>query len=793
MNRDRGDNVRHPNFFHQSRLAAAACLVLGSGAQAQQAPAVADAAKPQEIVISAQKRTEKLKDTPVAASVVSEEALTQSNASDISDINLLVPSVQLKGSFNGRVPLAMRGISTNANEAAIGLTSGVSILIDGVPVPSDSMAANELQDIRRVEVLKGPQSTLGGRTASSGVINFVTNTPSRTLMGSLGATFTSDKEVRLNGLVSGPINEMLGFSVSAYGNTRDYPIHNLLLGEHSQSRASGARVKLALAVDKSLDLTLMARTAQNDSTGGTFTYQHLTPGAALFPFFPFAPGGVAQAESFPGIRIRYGNTQYASPVKMSNKVRDNDLSLTIEKRIGDHTLTSVTAQQKETITTVQDVTAQAVYFLNQLRDGFIPAPPDGPPLFDNSQRIQLTPKSLTQEFRIASPLGRDISYVAGLFYSDVDVAADTQRVMFVNPKVDQVRAKTQSLGLYGRVTWKMGADSSLLTGLRLNRDKIRYAIADMASGFSSANSDAANAVVGDLTWRQKFGADHMVYGTYSRGYKPRAFNTAATLTSNAALAAVDKEDIDHFEVGAKSAWMGGALTLNAALFNTTYKNFQVQLYPPGKIIPSLELANAARARTQGIEIDSALAASATTRLTLSAAYIDARFLSFADGPAYPGQTAAQGAVLAGLDATGAPVFKQDLSGKPLPDSPKFKFTLGLDQELPSGSLPFKLRLNAQYAYRTSALMQGNQNPNTRQPAFGILNLGLTAEPASGKYRVTAFVNNALNKFYLVNAEDFFSGLYAVPGNPPVAANAVIGQPARDATRYFGLRLNYDFD
>ena len=71
----------------------------------------------------------------------------------------------------------MRGISTNANEAAVGLTSGVSIMIDGVPVPSDSMAANELTDIKRVEVLKGPQSTLGGRTASSGVIP--TSSPTR--------------------------------------------------------------------------------------------------------------------------------------------------------------------------------------------------------------------------------------------------------------------------------------------------------------------------------------------------------------------------------------------------------------------------------------------------------------------------------------------------------------------------------------------------------------------------------------------------------------------------------------
>lgn len=774
--------------------AALGCLPLMHAGLAQAQSA--EPPKAQEVVITSQKRTERLKDTPVAASVVGEEALLKANATDISDINLLVPSVQLKGTFNGRVPLGMRGISTNANEAAIGLTSGVSIMIDGVPVPSDSMAANELQDIRRVEVLKGPQSTLGGRTASSGVINLVTNSPTKTLSGSVGATFTSDKERRINGQVSGPINDMLGFSVSAYKNQRDYPIKNLMNGDQSHSDTDGVRGKLVLAVDKTLDITLTARTASADSTGENFVYQYLTPGAALFPFFPFAPGGVSQADSFPGVNIRYGNTEYASPVPMSSKVKDNDVSLIIDKRFGNFTFTSTTAQQKETASNVQDVTAQAVYFLDVLRQGFIPDPPAGPPYFDNSQTIKVRPKSFSQEFKIASPVDQPVSYVAGLFYSDVDVTQNHFRLMFVNPKIDDTTSETKSTGLYGRVTWKLSEETSLLTGLRYNRDKISYSIDDHASGLSSSGSDSSSAVVGDLTLRQKLGKDHMVYGTYSRGYKPRAYNTAALLTSNDALAPVGKESIDHFEFGAKSSLMGGALAVNLAAFNTTYKDFQVQFYPPGQIIPSLELSNAAKARTRGIELDGNLALSASTRLTLAAAYIDAKFLDFKGGPAYPGQNESTGAVVVGQDANGAPVYAQDLSGKSLPDAPKFKFTLGVDHDVAAGSLPFRLALNAQYAYRTSALLQGNQNPKTLQPAFGILNLGITATPESGKYSVSAFVNNALDKFYLVNAEDFFSGLYSIPGTqttPPIPANAVIGQPARDSQRYFGVRFNYYFD
>ena len=181
----------------------------------------------------------------------------------------------------------------------------------------------------------------------------------------------------------------------------------------------------------------------------------------------------------------------------------------------------------------------------------------------------------------------------------------------------------------------------------------------------------------------------MVYGTYSRGYKPRAFNTAATLTSNDTLTPVDKESINHFELGSKSSLMQGALSFSAALFNTTYQNFQVQLYPPGQVIPSLELKNAAKARTRGLEAEGAFYAADTPAPACRSAPRTSTPSSchFADGPAYPGQTPAQGAVLAGFDGNGAPVWKQDLSGKTMPDSPKFKATLGLDQAIGGDSLP----------------------------------------------------------------------------------------------------------
>ena len=173
--------------FYKNKLLLAGVIAL-SGAPLALSAIAADSAAPgpadsssgpqlEEIVITAQKRSERLSDVPVAASVVSASELASMNAGDIVDLDKLVPSVDLVGSFNGRVPYGIRGISSNANEATVGLASGVGIMIDGIPIPSDADMANQLEDIKDIEVLKGPQATLGGRTAAAGLINMVSRSP----------------------------------------------------------------------------------------------------------------------------------------------------------------------------------------------------------------------------------------------------------------------------------------------------------------------------------------------------------------------------------------------------------------------------------------------------------------------------------------------------------------------------------------------------------------------------------------------------------------------------------------
>jgi len=617
-----------------------------------------------EVVVSAQKRTERLQDTPVAAAVLSEKALERSNISDIADLTMLVPAIQIKGSFNDQVLMAMRGISTNANSATIGLTSGVLIMVDGVPVPSNAQGVHELQDLMRIEVFKGPQATLGGRAASAGVIHLVTRRPSFDWTGQVSTLVTHDGEYKFSGFLSGPLSTHTAFSLSAYRNHREYPIRNLASGRDSEVDSKGVRGKLLFSPTENLDITLAARVVDTDSEGGNYTYQYVTPGARLFPMI--SPG-IAWEDALPGIDVRYGNRDYHSQVQPHFYTRSHDFSVNVDWRLGDHTLSSTTAWQSERQDYTNDVTVTAVYFFNILTGG------NARPFF-NRQDILLKPSSKSQEFKIASAQDRPVNYVAGLFYSDVEVRGNWRREFAGNPQDYTVFSGTKTIDAYSRITWKIAGGYDLLTGFRYNRDTISYWKDERAPGFFSTGESTEGTWVGDLSLRRQFSRDAMAYVTAARGYKPSAYNTGQTLSSNQALQPAGKEHIDHYEAGLKLLLLDRSLNLNTALFHTTYNDYQVQIrrVPPGGLLPTLSLDNAGSARSRGAEVDAQYAMTQAARANLSLAWTDAVFTHYQGAPCWPGQTQEQGC----QNVNGGE--GQDLSGQRLPDSPRWKAHAGAE-------------------------------------------------------------------------------------------------------------------
>jgi iron complex outermembrane receptor protein len=479
----------------------------------QAAPAASENAGIEEIVITAQKRTERLQDVPVSASVLSADTIGKYNAGDISDINRMVPSVNLNGTINGRVPIGIRGISTVQSEFNVGLASGVAIMMDGVPVPSDSRAANALEDVQSIEVLKGPQATLGGRAAAQGVINIVTRKPSDTLGGNISAMATGDKEYRVNGFVTGPISSGVDYSLAAYYTKRTFPITNLHLNKDTTENVSGVRGKLLFKPNENLDILFTARVGKDNSDGFNFVYTYTPPGGCLLigacppvgtPGFPLT--FLQQASLLPGITPSYTNLKYSSPIDVYADVKDTDYSLDVQYRIGNLTLGSTTAYQHEVSTSIQDLFAVDNFFWNLLTG----APGSGAPPFDNTETLKLDSKQVSEELKLVSPTDQSFSYLVGLFYSDNKVALQLKRDLLPALQNTDARPDIKTTALYGRTTWKFTPKNALVTGLRYNYDQTAYTYLQSSYdasfpppvlyfGLKDANSRSESTVVGDIS------------------------------------------------------------------------------------------------------------------------------------------------------------------------------------------------------------------------------------------------------------------------------------------------------
>jgi iron complex outermembrane receptor protein len=790
----------------RSVISVAVIAILAGTAVEAEVDSNASSSGPQleEIVITAQKRTERLADVPVAATVLQPAALARANAGDISDLDNLVPSVDLVGTFNGRVPMGIRGISSNANESTVGLASGVAIMVDGVPIPSDSQSGNQLEDIKSVEVLMGPQATLGGRTASAGIINIVTRGPTEQLTGDVNVTATNDHEYRFNGFVGGPITDQLLGSLSVYGNTRQFPIINEYNDDHSTQHNDGVRGKLLIKPNDALDITLAADYHVSVSHGSNFDYRYVTPGAYILlgtnppPLPPPVVATLSQSAVLAGVTPSPTNRYYNSPVlDAGSNIEDLNFTANVDYRVGDLTLGSTSAYQHEIIANIQDIFVNSSYFSNNFRNAFaaiigpIPGSPGSWATFNNFQSQAIDVRQISQEFKVVSPTDRSFNYVVGVFFSDQKVDLGTGRT-FTPAETDyNVGADTKTYDIYGRGTLKLTDSTSLVVGLRYNSDHLSYGYAQIGAPVASANSDTSSAVVGDISLEQKFTANTMGYFTYARGYAPKVFNTGVYSGGNAAapagpLDATGQEHIDHFEIGTKGRYWNDRLMVNADVFHTVYSNYQVQTSAsiPGDPAPILELTPAGKAKTQGVELNTALAATDTLRIDFSAAYINAQFVNYTTSPCWGDgviQTLAQGCH---PDPSVPGQLIQNVSGQTMPDSPRFKETLGVEQRVPLPSTDFDMTVGGTYAYRTRAQFQPDQNPETIQGSFGLLDLSVGLREKSGKYSITAFCNNVTNHFYAADIEDFWSG--------PWNANAVVMQPARDAVRYFGVRLNAGF-
>lgn len=388
----------------QAMLLAGACsvaLAFSSAAFAQDAAAVEEAqpatdtpsettADGNEIIVTASKREQTLQDVPIAVSVTSAAQIERAQIRDIKDLSSLVPSLrvnQLQSSANTN--FYIRGFGNGANNA--GIEPSVGLFVDGVYRSRSASMIADLPDVQRVEVLKGPQSTLFGKNASAGVISLVTRKPQFELGGNVEASYGNFDALVLKGVITGPISETIAASIAGGYNKRDGFVEDRGTGEKENERNRWfVRGQLLLEPTTALSVRLIGDYSKIDENCcAVVNVRQAAPTAAIK-----AIGAGRTVINEPSAKfddVIYNN------IASTNDIENWGLSGQIDYELGPINLTSITSYRRTNAVTDQDSDFTGVDLLGQ-----------------NFQDLRL--KTFTQEFRAATNWDGPVNALLGAFY-----------------------------------------------------------------------------------------------------------------------------------------------------------------------------------------------------------------------------------------------------------------------------------------------------------------------------------------------------------------------------------------
>ena len=705
-----------------------------------------------EIIVTAQKREQPVIEVPISIAVVDGETIELELRDEFSELQFLVSGVTVTeantssghGSF-------IRGIGTQSH--ASGLEGSVGTVVDGVVLGRQGMAFQDLADIERVEVLRGPQGTLFGKNASAGVINIVTRPPDSERAGSFSASFASMSEVKLRGSVGGPLaGDRVSSRLSAYSYDRDGLIEDITLNRRYNGRnESGARGKLLVDASDRVSILVNADYARRDDPCCMWTTRSVNP------------DGFIAALQAPVV---------ASPnnlrVSLSGDVYDRQsfggLSTQVDALFGDTVLTSIGAYRT---------------WHNEHNDDADQVPVN---IFDvNSGENDR--RQVSQEIRLSTTSGTRIEWTAGLFCFDLEQDGRTLQsgtlgaplpagVVFARQSVGTV--DTLNLALFGDVTWTLSDRTTLFAGLRAIREEKDVDIShDDVPGqlrlpgtpppleIEAGTEDDAAA------WRLgvqfEIGERSRGYAKIGRGYKGKGISTDRT---GATL--LEPEIPTTYEIGYKTQQR--RFSLGAAVFSTEFDDFQAQSWRGEEL--RFGLANAGRLETDGLELDFMLQPSSRLHLSGNLTYMDAIFAEYVGAGCYATQTEAQGCD----PVTGT----QDLSGARLDNAPEWMGNVAVQYSAALGDLPFEGFVRGSYHWRDDVLFFST-DPGTRQGAFGLANLSLGIFSTSGHYQISVFAKNL-----------FDQGFAGVIIPTPLDPGGYAQNPSVDAERVVGVAVELDF-
>ena len=558
------------------------------------------AAAVEDIVVTAQRREQRLQDVPLAVSAFSMESLEDGKVESLLNLDGKVPNVVLApvGAYPFASAFYIRGLGYADVESSFEPSVGVEL--DGVYLSRNVGAVQDFFDIGSVTILRGPQGTLYGRNTIGGVVSVQSRRPSFDFGARAQATFGSNGRQELRAGVEGAlIEDQLAGKFSFLTKTYDGYIKNYDGRDMGAQDVTSMRGALLWTPTASFDATLIVDYTKDKGTGTAFENASLP--SMVLPGF----GEPADTDGDPFLS-HVGDDIFSDLEALG-------VTLNANWDLGPVKLTSITGYRKTDTEVLSDFDGTPTPFMTVHRDE--------------------THDQFSQELRLASNTDGPLTYVVGAYYmtQEYDIATGQFGTVFGSPTAGSTiytQQKADSWAVFGQADYEVLPGLTVTAGGRYSKEEKTFTTQPLfypnAETFEASFDDFSPKVGVSYKWSDTL----MTYAQYSRGFRAGGFNGRAG--SFLAVGPYDSETVDSYEVGVKSDLFDRRLRLNAAVFTSDYQDMQqsVQQLIPGTLINQTLVANVGAATISGFEAEATALLTDVFTISASVGYLDASYDEF---------------------------------------------------------------------------------------------------------------------------------------------------------------------
>lgn len=781
---NKNDKEEKPMFKKKrGLLAGLAALAISASSTGQDGAAMLE-----EIIVSAEKRDQSAQDLALSVSVVSGDAIDKAGLSSVLDVTTLTPGVIYQDGNDQRISrFAIRGISTPATFT--GNDPSSAIMLDGEVFARSTALHNDLVDIARVEVLKGPQGTLFGKNVAAGALHIISNRPNLDENSAfVRINAAQDSEYKLSGTANLVLSDSSALRFNAFYKDAGGWVENLQPGQEDggASESKGFRAQLLHEFSDNLDLLIRADYSDAEFGPGTRVFLELDPTLPIHAIgqTPFGPNNT--------LTRQFSDRNFGS---LDNLGVSAELSYDFGEG---YTLTYAGYYRNYDLDTNENFSATLI---NVAPNHFA-----GP----------TKNKTMQHEVRIASPVEDKFNYVVGAFYfqertnrNEVfnwcqrinDPATVIDPVTFevidcgglgvqtnINNGIADTNVNKDNYAIFGQANYGITDQVNLIAGVRFLQEDQDFNIRPVEGfrnyGFYENTSDESK-VIGRLGIQYYPTDSTQIYATYSTGYKGVAFfNTPGFQDADAAndTYPTDPEETSQFEIGLKSDLLGGRVRLNLAAYELVNEGFQERVrsgFDPAFQGNVFRVTNVPELTSKGIDLELSAALNNRWTVSLSGAYIDSE-VTDGGGFLFNGGCRA-GTESRCVDDNGA--LRTPLQGSKAALTPDLQFNISSVYELDL-SRNWTANIRADYRWLDDQYAFIDNRIPEIQDSYGITDLYFNFVRNDERYNLSVFVKNAFDKQYYTFHRDT---LFSIGDPLSRAANA-----PRDANRYFGFSGTYNF-